>query len=56
MAARYGRLETVLYLLKNGANPNATSLLKKWKSAYISAKIRDHTEVLNALVKAGATQ
>ena len=56
MAARYGRLDTVLYLLKNGANPNATSILNQWKSALISAKIRGHKNVLDALIKAGAIQ
>ena len=55
MAARYGRLEIVLYLLKNGADPNSTSILDKWKSAIISAKIRGHKEVLEALLKSGAT-
>lgn len=56
MAARYGRLKTVLYLLKNGADPNSTSILDKWKSPIISAKIRGHKEVLEALLKSGATK
>jgi len=54
IAARYGRLETVLFLLSQGADPNAESIMKKWKTPLIAAKLRDHGEIADLLVRAGA--
>jgi len=54
IAARYGRLDTVLFLLSEGANPNAESIMNKWKTPLIAANLRGHGEVADILVRAGA--
>ena len=56
VAARYGRLETVRHLLENGADPNAESLMKKWKTPLIAANLRGHDTVADLLVHAGASR
>ena len=54
MAARYGRIETVRFLLSLGAQPNAESIMQKWKTPLIAARLRGHEDIVSLLIKAGA--
>lgn len=54
MAARYGRTEIVRFLLSRGAHPNAESIMQKWKTPLIAARLRDHEDVISLLIEAGA--
>lgn len=54
MAARYGRVETVRFLLTQGAHPNAKSIMQKWNTPLIAARLRGHKDVVSLLIKAGA--
>ena len=56
MAARYGRTEIIRFLLSLGANPNAESIMQKWKNPMIAAKLRGHDEAVALLQEAGATK
>ena len=56
MAARYGRTEIIRFLLSRGANPNAESIMRKWKSPMIAAKLRGHDEAVALLQEAGAAK
>jgi len=56
MAARYGRTEIIRFLLSRGANPNAESIMQKWKNPIIAAKLRGHDEAVALLQEAGAAK
>jgi ankyrin repeat protein len=56
MAARYGRIEIVRFLLARDANPNAESIMRKWKTPLIAADLRGHDEVAALLRQAGAVR
>jgi len=47
-------METVRFLLEQGADPNAESIMKKWKTPLIAAKLRGHDDVATLLASAGA--
>ncbi|MDA1357420.1 MAG: ankyrin repeat domain-containing protein [Proteobacteria bacterium] len=54
MAAHYGRTKIIRFLLSLGANPNAESIMQKWKTPMIAAKLRGHDEAVALLREAGA--
>jgi ankyrin repeat protein len=54
VAARYGRIEVVRFLLSHGAHPDAESIMQKWKTPLIAANLRGHEAVAALLRKAGA--
>lgn len=56
MAAHYGRTEVIRFLLSLGANPNAESIMQKWNTPMIAAKLRGHDEAMALLQEAGAVK
>jgi hypothetical protein len=52
MAARWGHIEMVKYLLKQGADPNRSAA--EWAAPLAWARKKAHTEIENVLLKAGA--
>ena len=54
MAAHYGRIEVIRLLLSHCANPNAESIMQKWKTPMTAAKLRGHDEAVALLREAGA--
>ena len=56
MAARYGRIKIVRYLLSQGAGTDAESIMRKWNTPLIAANLRGHEEVAALLREAGAVR